>query len=37
LDKDAEEFIAFIERMKLMDIRTSNGQFTWNNTINLNH
>jgi hypothetical protein len=33
LDKDAEEFTAFIDTMELVDIRTSNGQFTWNNKI----
>ena len=33
LDRDAEEFTAFIDTMELVDIRTSNGQFTWNNKI----
>jgi hypothetical protein len=28
LDKDVEEFSAFIDSMKLVDIRTNNGQFT---------
>jgi len=31
LDIDAEEFTSFIEKMKLVDIRTSNAQFTLNN------
>jgi endonuclease/exonuclease/phosphatase family metal-dependent hydrolase len=31
LDRDAEEFLAFIDTMELVDIRTNNGQFTWNN------
>jgi hypothetical protein len=31
LDRDAEDFSAFIDTMKLVDIRTSNGQFTRNN------
>jgi exonuclease III len=31
LDRDVEEFSAFIDTMKLVDIRTNNGQFTWNN------
>jgi hypothetical protein len=31
LDIDAEVFSAFIEKTKLVDIKTSNGQFTWNN------
>jgi len=31
LDRYAEEFSAFIDTMELVDIRTSNGQFTWNN------
>jgi exonuclease III len=31
LDRDAEEFSAFIDTMELVDIRTNNGQFTWNN------
>ena len=28
LDRDAEEFSAFINTMELVDIRTNNGQFT---------
>jgi hypothetical protein len=31
LDRDAEEFSAFIDTMEMVDIRTNNGQFTWNN------
>jgi hypothetical protein len=31
LDRDAEEFPAFIDIMELVDIRTSDGYFTWNN------
>ena len=31
LDRDAEAFLAFIEKTKLVDIKTSNGQFTLNN------
>jgi hypothetical protein len=31
LDRDAEDFSAFIDTMELVDIRTRNGQFTWNN------
>jgi hypothetical protein len=31
LDKYAKEFAAFIDTMELVDIRTSNGQITWNN------
>jgi hypothetical protein len=31
LDRDAEYFSSFIDTMKLVDIRTNNGQFTWNN------
>jgi exonuclease III len=31
LDGDAEEFSAFIDAAEMVDIRTSNGQFTWNN------
>jgi hypothetical protein len=31
LDRDAEEFSAFIDTVEMVDIKTSNGQFTWNN------
>jgi hypothetical protein len=31
LDRDAEEFSALIDTMEMVDIRTNNGQFTWNN------
>ena len=31
LDKDVAGFSAFIEKTKLVDIKTSNGKFTWNN------
>jgi hypothetical protein len=31
LDRDAEDFSSVIDTMNLMDIRTNNGQFTWNN------
>jgi exonuclease III len=31
LDRDAKYFSSFIDTMKLVDIRTNNGQFTWNN------
>jgi hypothetical protein len=36
LDRDAKEFSAFIEAMEMVDIRTNNGQFTWNNK-RINH
>jgi hypothetical protein len=31
LDRDAEDFSSFIDTVEMVDIRTSNGQFTWNN------
>jgi hypothetical protein len=31
LNRDVEEFSAFIDMMELVDIRTNNGNFTWNN------
>jgi hypothetical protein len=31
LDRDAEEFSMFIDTTKMVDIRTNNGQFIWNN------
>jgi hypothetical protein len=31
LDRDVEEFSAFIKTMEMVDIITNNGQFTWNN------
>jgi exonuclease III len=31
LDRDAEEFSAFIDKVDMVGIRTSNCQFTWNN------
>jgi hypothetical protein len=31
LDRDAENFSAFINTVEIVDIKTSNGQFTWNN------
>jgi hypothetical protein len=31
LDRVAEEFSSFIDTMKLVDIRTNNGHFTWKN------
>jgi len=31
VDRDVDEFLALIETMEMVDIRTSNGQFTWNN------
>jgi len=31
MDRYAKAFLAFIEKTKLVDIKTSNGQFTWNN------
>jgi exonuclease III len=31
LDRDAEDFSTFIDTVEMVDIRTSNGQFTWNN------
>jgi hypothetical protein len=37
LDRDAEEFSSFIDTMEMVDIRTSNGQFTWNSKRINNH
>ena len=37
LDRDVEEFTTCIERTKLVDIGTSNGQFTWNKKIHSHH
>jgi hypothetical protein len=37
LDRDAEVFSSFIEKIKLVDIRTSNGHFTPNKKITLHH
>jgi hypothetical protein len=31
LDRDAEEFSNFIDRVEMVDLQTKNGQFTWNN------
>jgi hypothetical protein len=31
LDRDAKEFSDFIDTMEMVDIRTNNGQFSWNN------
>jgi exonuclease III len=31
LDRDVEEFSKFIDIAKMVDIKTKNGQFTWNN------
>jgi exonuclease III len=37
LDRDVEVFSAFIEKTNLVDIRTSNGIFTWNNKRSLHN
>jgi exonuclease III len=31
LDRDAEDFSSFIDTVEMVDIKTSNGHFTWNN------
>jgi exonuclease III len=31
LDRDAEDFSMFIDTTEMVDIKTNNGQFTWNN------
>jgi hypothetical protein len=31
LDRDAKEFSAFTDTTEMVDIRTNNGHFTWNN------
>jgi hypothetical protein len=31
LDRDAEEFSKLIDTMEMVDLKTKNGQFTWNN------
>jgi hypothetical protein len=31
LDRDAEEFSKFIDTVEMVDLKTKNGQFTWNN------
>jgi hypothetical protein len=31
LDRDAEEFSVSIDTVEMVDIKTNNGQFTWNN------
>jgi exonuclease III len=31
VDRDAEEFSTFIDTTKMVDIRTNNGHFAWNN------
>jgi hypothetical protein len=31
LDRDAEEFSKFIDIGEMVDLKTNNGQFTWNN------
>ena len=31
LDRDAEDFSNFIDTTKMVDLKTNNGQFTWNN------
>jgi len=31
LDRDAKEFSKLINRAELVDLKTKNGQFTWNN------
>ena len=31
LDRDAEEFSNFIDTTEMVDVKTNNGQFTWNN------
>ena len=31
LDRDAKDFSSFIDIVEMVDIKTSNGQFTWNN------
>jgi hypothetical protein len=31
LDRDAEEFSKFIDTVEMVDLKTNNGQFTWNN------
>jgi hypothetical protein len=31
LDRDAEEFSKFIDTTEMVDLKTNNGQFTWNN------
>jgi hypothetical protein len=33
MDRVAEAFSFFIEKTKVVEIKTSNGQFTWNNKI----
>jgi hypothetical protein len=33
LDRDAKEFSSFIDTVEMVDIKTSNGQFTWNNKL----
>jgi hypothetical protein len=37
MDRDEEELSAFIDTMDMVDIRTSNGQFTWNKKRINNH
>jgi hypothetical protein len=31
LDRDVEEFSKFIDTTEMVDLKTNNGQFTWNN------
>jgi endonuclease/exonuclease/phosphatase family metal-dependent hydrolase len=31
LDRDAKEFSKFIDTMEMVDLKTNNGQFIWNN------
>jgi hypothetical protein len=31
LDRDAKDFSSFIDTVEMVDIKTSNVQFTWNN------
>jgi hypothetical protein len=31
LDRDVEDFSTFVDIVEMVDIKTSNGQFTWNN------
>jgi hypothetical protein len=36
LDRNAKDFSTFIDTMEMVDIKTNNGQFTWNNK-QINH
>jgi hypothetical protein len=37
LDRDAEEFSKFIDRAEMVDLKTNNGQFNWNNKQMIQH